>query len=499
MNKQNNTLLQYDSLIFKILLLHIPVAIFIIPIGFDTNQFALISTLLVSAFFIGGYHFTKGTPLFGYIAVMSLMMFSAIFIQSQLGRIEMHFHIFGALPLMLIYRNYFIPIAGAGLIAVHHLILTAIQLSELSLGSMPIMIYAVECSWTVTFIHAAFVVFETAGICYISYIMKSESEADRSIQQAVENISQHKDLTMRASGNSKTVPIFNEMANDFSELINFLKTSSQNLLHSSQQMSDSSSETNSSLEAQTEHSQQVSNACQEMANSAEQVASHAVDAATAANDIGSDVKKGNQLVQQTVESISQLNQGLTETTESVNTLQQDTIEIGAVLDVIRSVSEQTNLLALNAAIEAARAGEQGRGFAVVADEVRLLAQRTQQSTDEIQDMIEKLQRSATTAVTAMNQGQEQANESSEMIHQAGEALHSIASNIEKMLDINHSVASASEEQSQVAGNITDNVSSMMDAIRKVSELSRTSKSTAHQLSDMSKLLQEKINPYKVQM
>lgn len=497
MPKDNNVLLQYDKLIFKVLLLHIPIAIFIIPIGFDTGQFAFISTLLVSAFFVGGYHFTKGTPLFGFIAAMSLMMFSAIFIQGQLGRIEMHFHALGSLPLVLIYRNYLIPIVGAAFIATHHIVLTFFQLSELSIGTMPIMVYAHECSWTITFIHAAFVTFETAGICYISYIMKSESEADRSIQQAVANISQHKNLTLRAEGNSKTVPIFNEMANDFSELISFLQTSSKNLLQSSQQMSSSSSETSNSLEAQTEHSEQVSDACREMANSAEQVASHAVNAATAANDIGNDVKKGNQLVQQTVDSISQLNQGLTDTTESVNTLQQDTVEIGAVLDVIRNVSEQTNLLALNAAIEAARAGEQGRGFAVVADEVRLLAQRTQQSTDEIQDMIEKLQQSATTAVTAMNQGQEQVNESSEMIQQAGKSLYSIASNIEKMLDINHSVASASEEQSKVAGNITGNVSSMMDAIRKVSELSRASKNTAHQLSDMSKSLQEKINPYKI--
>jgi methyl-accepting chemotaxis protein len=148
--------------------------------------------------------------------------------------------------------------------------------------------------------------------------------------------------------------------------------------------------------------------------------------------------------------------------EVIQTLAQDVGEIGSVLDVIRGISEQTNLLALNAAIEAARAGEQGRGFAVVADEVRTLAKRTQESTEEINTMIHKLQSGAKDAVTAMDEGIETARTSVENADKAGESLNNITAAIGTITDLSIQVATATEEQSSVVEELNSHILNIKD-------------------------------------
>ena len=155
----------------------------------------------------------------------------------------------------------------------------------------------------------------------------------------------------------------------------------------------------------------------------------------------------------------------------IRTLEVGSNEIGSVLDVIKGIAEQTNLLALNAAIEAARAGEQGRGFAVVADEVRSLASRTQQSTEEIQQMIDKLQSSARSAVSVMQLSSENANSSVDQAGKAGVALDEITAAISAITDLNAQIATASEEQSAVAEEINRN-------INNISAISQTTKECA---------------------
>ena len=157
----------------------------------------------------------------------------------------------------------------------------------------------------------------------------------------------------------------------------------------------------------------------------------------------------------------------------INKLEEDGVKIGAVLDVIRSIAEQTNLLALNAAIEAARAGEQGRGFAVVADEVRTLASRTQESTQEIQHMIESLQSGTAAAVIAMDSSRAQAQIGIEKISTAGDALMTITSGIEHINDMNTQIASASEEQNAVSEEINKNAV-------KISQIAETSANNSAQ-------------------
>ncbi len=208
---------------------------------------------------------------------------------------------------------------------------------------------------------------------------------------------------------------------------------------------------------QFQRTDQVATAMHEMSATAQEVARHAADAARAADDADQNAQAGGQVMQATIELIEQVNQEIAGTAVVVRHLENHSTRIGKVLEVIRGIAEQTNLLALNAAIEAARAGEAGRGFAVVADEVRSLAQRTAASIAEIQQIIEAVQSGAVEAVKAIESGQQRSEEGAEQVVQAGRMLERITTSVEAIRDMNRQIATAAEEQTSVAEDISRNL------------------------------------------
>jgi methyl-accepting chemotaxis protein len=310
------------------------------------------------------------------------------------------------------------------------------------------------------------------------------------------------DLTKRIQKTSNdelgdVVDWFNQFVDKLHNSITDVVKSIEPLTSLSADLGSLTSETLSISANQNEATEQVSLVVEEMVSSVKAVSNNANSASEAANEADKAAKDGRDIVTKTVASINGLAEEVERAGEVIRKLEADTGNVGTILDVIKGIAEQTNLLALNAAIEAARAGEQGRGFAVVADEVRTLASRTQDSTQEIQKVIEELQTAARSAVDVMGQSKQRAQASVEHAAQTGESLAAITERVSAITEMNRQIASAAEEQERAAYSIKENVlgiketsETAMLSIKKVEEASLS-------LVDISGNLQRVTGEFKV--
>jgi methyl-accepting chemotaxis protein len=246
--------------------------------------------------------------------------------------------------------------------------------------------------------------------------------------------------------------------------------------------------TSNGVNQQQSETEQVATAVNEMSATIQEVATNAANAAEAANEANQSAKEGALTSTEAIGIIDSLASEVENTAAVVEQLNKHSDNIGSVLDVIKGIAEQTNLLALNAAIEAARAGEQGRGFAVVADEVRTLASRTQQSTEEIQEMIEQLQSGTHNAVEAMGKARDRATEGVEQVEAAAEALAVIAGSIATINDMNTHIAAAAEQQSAVTEEINRNVNNINGISQQTADSFLQTASASENLAQLARRL-----------
>ncbi|MBU0808054.1 MAG: methyl-accepting chemotaxis protein [Gammaproteobacteria bacterium] len=289
---------------------------------------------------------------------------------------------------------------------------------------------------------------------------------------------------------------FNNFAEKVRMLVANVAGSTTQVASAAEEMSAITEELNRDLAKQRGEIEQVATAMNEMTATVQEVARHASQAARSAESTDQQAVQGQTVVGLTVSAIGAVASDVERATQVIARLQDDSKSISSVLEVIRGVAEQTNLLALNAAIEAARAGEQGRGFAVVADEVRTLASRTQQSTGEIQTVIEQLQSAASEAAAVMQQSQARAHDSVAQAQQASVALEQITLSVTSINDMNAQIASAAEEQSAVSDEINQNVVNINDVADRVTESAGQTAQASSQLARLAIDLQNLVGQFK---
>ncbi|MFP4144312.1 MAG: methyl-accepting chemotaxis protein [Phycisphaeraceae bacterium] len=289
----------------------------------------------------------------------------------------------------------------------------------------------------------------------------------------------------------------NRMSASLRRMVQEVTSSASEVASAATQIAASSEEMDSSTTEQSAQVSQISSAIEEMSQSVVEVARKSGDAANSAGESGRIAEEGGSVVRQTVEGMRSIEEAVTASAASVQELGKRGEQIGEIIEVINDIADQTNLLALNAAIEAARAGEHGRGFAVVADEVRKLADRTTKATEEIAGSIEAIQTETGGAVERMNAGTEQVRQGVELATGAGESLERIVASAKDVASMIQSIAAAAEEQSAASEQVSRNVDSINAVTRQASEGAGQAASAAAQLSGKAEQLQQLVGEFKL--
>ena len=281
------------------------------------------------------------------------------------------------------------------------------------------------------------------------------------------------------------------------DLIGRLGSGITQLATAAEELSAVTAQTSAGVTEQRMETEQVATAMNQMAATVLDVARNAENAAGSATEAEDQTREGGKIVQLAITQIEQLARTVETSAEAIGRLKGDSANIGTVLDVIKSIAEQTNLLALNAAIEAARAGEAGRGFAVVADEVRALARRTQESTQQIEQLVATLQNGAESAVGVMAQSRSMAGDTVEAARHAGTALTRIDEAVSRIQQMNQQIATASEEQSSVAEEINRSISNIRDIAEQSAAASEETSAASVDLARLGSDLQLQVSRFKV--
>ncbi|MGH2418883.1 methyl-accepting chemotaxis protein [Pseudomonas sp. C 49-2] len=405
-----------------------------------------------------------------------LMVMAALHINQAQGVIESHFGIFALLAVLTFYRDWLPILVAAATIAVHHVVFHALQHQ-----GFPVFVMEHHGGWTMVFVHAFYVVMETVALLYLAVHSQAEAvESQEMLEKMLAVTSQFSAQTTQGEGkvHVSLAKRFDHFLQQITHLIDGVARDSHGLGQLGQELASASGTLEKGARHQLAQITQMTDSMQRMEDAMGHITVHVEQAVDHAGKASQQIQRGQDSVSRAQQEITQLATRLNGTHETVQGLAVQAEQIGSVLEVINSIANQTNLLALNAAIEAARAGEQGRGFAVVADEVRSLAQRTAVSTQEIKTIIEGLQHGSRQAVEAMHdsrQGVERCVEDSQV---AVDMLRAVGNDIAHIDDLNGRIVTTTREQTtanlEIVGRLQSVQSIAQSTADDVETLARSS-------------------------
>ena len=459
---------------------------------------------LIQALTVGGgtgvvltalYRVIGGTRVMRCALGAGLMVMAALHINQAQGVIESHFGIFALLAVLTFYRDWLPILVAALTIAVHHVVFHALQHQ-----GVPVFVMEHHGGWTMIFVHAFYVVMETVALLYLAVHSQADAlESQEMLEKMLAVTSQFTVESAKGEGKSRVslATRFDHFLQQLTHLIDGVARDSHGLGQLGQELATASGTLEKGARHQLAQIGEMTGSMQRMEGAMGHITVQVEQAVEHAGQASQQIVRGQESVGRAQHEISQLAARINGTESTVQSLAVQAEQIGSVLEVISSIANQTNLLALNAAIEAARAGEQGRGFAVVADEVRALAHRTQQSTQEIEQMITAIQVDSSQAVSAMSTSAGMANNSITVAQSADASLKQIAQAIGQINERNLLIATASEEQAQVAREADQNLTSIRElSIQSAAGASQTA-SACGEMSNLAIELNRLVGRFKV--
>ncbi|WP_409212689.1 methyl-accepting chemotaxis protein [Pseudomonas brassicacearum] len=396
------------------------------------------------------------------------MVMAALHINQAEGVIEAHFGSFALLAVLTFYRDWLPILVAAATIAVHHVVFQALQHQ-----GFPVYVMAHHGGWTMVFVHAFYVVMETVALLYLA--LHSQAEAVESQDMLDKMLAATSQLAVDAGkGDKATVHVsladrFDQFLMQITALVDGVVRDSHGLGELGQELAKASNTLEKGAKHQLTEIARMTGSMQRMGDAMGHIAVHVEHAVEHAGQASVQITRGQESVNRAQHEITQLASRLKGTHSTVQVLAGQAEQIGTVLEVISSIADQTNLLALNAAIEAARAGEQGRGFAVVADEVRSLAQRTALSTKEIRTIIEDLQQGSRKAVEAMHDSREGVERCVEDSQLAAAMLQAVGSDISHIDELNGRIVTTTREQSTASREVVGRLQSVQAIAQNTSD------------------------------